>query len=54
MMFYASFGSPSLVFVCDHEVILRLVIEEGHYNTNFAKASDQSVADRSVLYRSAS
>lgn len=50
MMFRASFGKPSLTFLCNHDAILTLVVEEGHYNTNIAKASDQTIAERLVSF----
>lgn len=41
MLFHASFGKPSIDFICNHDAILRLNISEGHYNTDFQKASTE-------------
>ena len=30
--FHAKFGKPSIEFVCNHEIILKLTVTEGHYN----------------------
>ncbi|KAI0700948.1 hypothetical protein BC835DRAFT_323570 [Cytidiella melzeri] len=38
LMFHASFGKPSLQFICNHEALLHLSIIDGHYNTDFGKA----------------
>ncbi|EKM50129.1 uncharacterized protein PHACADRAFT_153519 [Phanerochaete carnosa HHB-10118-sp] len=39
MMFYTSFGKPKLEFICNHDVIIRLTLKEGHYNTEFSKGN---------------
>ena len=44
MMFYSSFGKPKLEFICNHDVLLRLTLKEGHYNTEFAKADSHVTA----------
>ena len=44
-MFHAIFGKPSLQFLCNHEVLLRLVIEEGHYSTDFNRVVNSPVAN---------
>lgn len=45
-MFYARFNVPQLDFVCNHEALLELAVDEGHYNLDYAKASDSATADR--------
>ncbi|KAH8110420.1 hypothetical protein DFH11DRAFT_1803752 [Phellopilus nigrolimitatus] len=37
--FFATFGRPRVEFVCNHEVILFLDLQDGHYNLDIAKAS---------------
>lgn len=39
MMFYASFGKPSLEFICNHDAVIRLKLNEGHYNADFNRAT---------------
>ncbi|TFY74900.1 hypothetical protein EWM64_g9112, partial [Hericium alpestre] len=34
LAFYASFGQPEIEFPCNHEVILRLKLDSGHYYLN--------------------
>ena len=41
MLFYASFGRPSIDFICNHDLVLRLYLSEGHYNTDYQKASTE-------------
>ena len=41
MLFHASFGRPSIDFVCNHDLVLRLSLAEGHYNTDYQKASTE-------------
>ncbi|THG96118.1 hypothetical protein EW026_g5654 [Hermanssonia centrifuga] len=38
-MFYASFGKPSLEFICNHDAVIRLKLNEGHYNADFNRAT---------------
>ncbi len=42
MMFHARFGKPTLKFLCNHDAMLELVLEEGHYNIDYLKASELS------------
>ncbi|KAH8114471.1 hypothetical protein DFH11DRAFT_220480 [Phellopilus nigrolimitatus] len=37
--FFAKFGRPRIEFVCNHEVILFLDLQEGHYNLDITKIS---------------
>ncbi|OCH90224.1 hypothetical protein OBBRIDRAFT_731201 [Obba rivulosa] len=37
MMFHAKFDKPQLDFICNHDVILRLKITEGHYYEDHSK-----------------
>ena len=37
--FYARFGEPSLKFLCNHEVILTLVIDKANVNIDFGKSA---------------
>lgn len=48
-MFYASFEAPTLEFICNHEAKLRITIKNGHYNTDYRRASEARVADKCVL-----
>ena len=32
MSFYASFGTPRLEFICNHNAVLYLDLKEGHFN----------------------
>ncbi|PSR75858.1 hypothetical protein PHLCEN_2v8772 [Hermanssonia centrifuga] len=41
MLFYASFGKPTLEFICNHTAILHLYIYEGHYNTDLSKVTSE-------------
>ncbi|KAL4248925.1 hypothetical protein ABKN59_007566 [Abortiporus biennis] len=43
MMFHAYFGRPQLEFICNHDALLRLHLKEGHYNTEFAKATSENI-----------
>lgn len=36
-MFFASFGVPRLDFICNHDAILRIKINEGHYHLDHTK-----------------
>ncbi|THH28534.1 hypothetical protein EUX98_g5660 [Antrodiella citrinella] len=44
MMFYASFDKPRIEFICNHDAIIHLTLKEGHYNTDFARATDSRVS----------
>ena len=48
MMFHARFEAPRLDFLCNHEALLKINIDEGHYNLDYTNASDGSTADRYV------
>ncbi|KAI5120814.1 hypothetical protein M0805_003211 [Coniferiporia weirii] len=39
LTFFATFGRPRLEFVCNHEVVLFLDIQKGHFNLDHAKTS---------------
>ena len=41
MLFYASFGKPSIDFICNHDAILRVNLAEGHYNTDYLKVTSE-------------
>ncbi|CCM05147.1 uncharacterized protein FIBRA_07356 [Fibroporia radiculosa] len=45
-MFHASFDTPRLEFICNHDAILYLTIKEGHYYLDFAKAPGPFYPDR--------
>ena len=34
-LFYASFGKPELKFICNHEAVLFLTVQEGHVNLDY-------------------
>jgi hypothetical protein len=36
--FYASFGQPSLEFICNHEAVLHLKLKSGHLGSEYKKA----------------
>ncbi|EKM54057.1 uncharacterized protein PHACADRAFT_145658 [Phanerochaete carnosa HHB-10118-sp] len=46
MMFHAVFSSPKLRFICNHEALFRIEVEEGHFNLDYSRASESSTADR--------
>ncbi|KAJ3554928.1 hypothetical protein NM688_g2854 [Phlebia brevispora] len=41
MLFHASFGKPSVDFICNHDAILRLNLTEGHFNTDYQKVTTE-------------
>lgn len=45
MWFHATFKSPALRFLCDHEALVTLSIEEGHFNVDYLRASDFTAAE---------
>ncbi|PCH40165.1 hypothetical protein WOLCODRAFT_68457 [Wolfiporia cocos MD-104 SS10] len=55
-LFQASFGTPRLEFICNHDAVLVLKINNGHYNVHYSKASpvpyrDQSLTDVELSFR---
>ncbi|EKM54016.1 uncharacterized protein PHACADRAFT_29289 [Phanerochaete carnosa HHB-10118-sp] len=47
MWFHASFMAPTLDFLCNHEVVLHLRIQEGHLNLDHVRAFPLTAADHS-------
>lgn len=41
LLFFAKFGQPRLEFVCNHEVVLFLELQSGHYNKDYLKGSSK-------------
>ena len=41
LAFFAKFGKPRVEFICNHELILKLNIIEGHYNLENQKVDPQ-------------
>lgn len=50
MMFHARFEAPRLDFLCNHEALFKINIEEGHFNQDSDGASEESTAERYVPY----
>lgn len=48
MWFHARFKAPTLDFLCNHEALVHVNIEEGHLNLEHVRASDETAADRYV------
>ena len=46
MWFHARFKALTLDFLCNHEALVHVNIEEGHFNLEHVRASDSTVADR--------
>ncbi|EKM54028.1 uncharacterized protein PHACADRAFT_257609 [Phanerochaete carnosa HHB-10118-sp] len=46
MWFHAKFQAPTLDFLCNHEALVQINIDEGHFNSEHARASDTTAADR--------
>ena len=46
MMFQASFKAPKVNFLCNHEAIVEINIDEGHYNVDYACASETAIAEQ--------
>ncbi|KAK7694300.1 hypothetical protein QCA50_001482 [Cerrena zonata] len=38
-LFYAMFGKPELKFICNHEAVLFLTVQEGHANLDYNKST---------------
>jgi hypothetical protein len=39
MMFHAKFRRPSLRFVCNHDALIDIFIDNGHYNSDLGKVT---------------
>ena len=40
MMFHGRFAKPSLDFLCKHDALLHLEIEQGHFNLDYDETRD--------------
>lgn len=42
LLFFATFAKPELKFICNHEAVLCVTVENGHLNLQYGKANATS------------